>query len=190
MQSDEILIKEILNGNKSAMNVLVKRYYKMIFAYVYRNLGEYHISYDITQEIFIKIIKNLNTFKGDISKIKSWMFRIASNTCKDYYRSSYYKNNKNNSEIEECMMVENNVVDILIKNEKREMIRKALLNLPSMQREALILRFYHDLKIKDIADITGASESTVKSRIRQGTQKLKKYFEGGLDYEFKEQYKS
>lgn len=187
MKCDETLIHEVLNGNKGAVNLLAKKYYKPIFAYVYRNIGEKQTSYDITQEVFIKIIKNLKSFKGNFNKLKYWMFKIASNTCKDYYRSSYYKNNNNNIKVEDNMIVENNVEEILLKNERREIVKSALLNLSPQQRETLILRFYHDFKIKDIASITDANEATVKSRIRQGIQKLKKYFEGGEEGEYKEQ---
>ena len=72
-QSDEKLIKEILKGNESAMEVLVKRYYDMVHSFVYRNVNDYNIAYDITQESFIKMMKNIDKYKLKDGNFKSWL---------------------------------------------------------------------------------------------------------------------
>ncbi len=57
--SDEDLVNEIISGNRSAMEVLVNKNYKLVYAFIYRNIGEYHTTLDLTQESFIKIMKKL-----------------------------------------------------------------------------------------------------------------------------------
>jgi len=177
MTTDEELIKEISRGNQAAMEVLIKRHYKMIFAYIYRSLGDYHISYDITQEVLIKVIKSIKTYKED-GKFKNWLMKIAVNTCNDYHRSSSFNKIKNHVELDSNIVdEESNILDIMSRKIERQKIKEAIIELPDYQRNVLILKYYHDLKIKDIASMTQANESTVKSRLKQGLEKLKHILE-------------
>jgi RNA polymerase sigma-70 factor (ECF subfamily) len=146
----------------------------MIFSYIYRYTGEYHVSCDITQEVFIKMMKYLSRFDNSLGSFKNWIFKIALNTSRDYFKSTSYKLNKNGEQIEENIPDSSpNVVDILNHMEQREEVKRAINELPDYQREALILKFYHDMKIKDIAKIMDSNESTIKSRLHQGIAKLK-----------------
>ena len=90
MPTDDELVEEILNGSKAAMDVLVRRHYKNIFSYVYRKTGNYHLAYDLTQEIFIKMMKSIKNYKQQ-GKFSSWLLKIAVNHCRDYYKSSDFR---------------------------------------------------------------------------------------------------
>ncbi len=90
MLSDEELIEEILRGSQAAMEVLVKRHYKSVFAYVYRKTGDYHTAFDLTQEVFIKMLKALHHYNG-VGKFTNWLFKIAHNSCLDHLRASQAK---------------------------------------------------------------------------------------------------
>lgn len=174
MQSDEQLVSEILNGNQSAMEILINRYYKIIFSYICRYTGEYHASCDITQDVFIKMMKSINIFDRKIGSFKNWIFKIALNSSKDYFKSGSYKAEKNNQQIDQNTIDNKpNVVDIFSHMQRREEVKRAIDCLPDFQREAVILKFYYDMKITDIAKITDSNESTVKSRLHQGILKLK-----------------
>lgn len=92
MQSDNRLIKKIkTKQDKNAANKLIKKYYKEIYAYTYRQLGECEMAMDLTQEIFIAVIKGLPTFDGKKAQFRTWLYRVASNKITDYYRSRSYK---------------------------------------------------------------------------------------------------
>ncbi|MDF2674131.1 MAG: polymerase, sigma-24 subunit, subfamily [Clostridiales bacterium] len=180
MQNDIELIDEILEGSQAAMEVLVNRYYKGIFSYIYRSTGQYHTSYDLTQEVCIKMLKSIQRFDKKIGNFKNWIFKIAVNTVKDYFKGSSYRGFKEMTEIDENRVDEGeNVVEFLSRVSKRCEIKKALIELPGYQRDAIILRFYHDMKIKDIAIVMDTNESTVKSRLKQGMNKLKNILEEG-----------
>lgn len=182
-QSDEKLIKEILKGNESAMEVLVKRYYDMAHSFVYRNVNDYNIAYDITQESFIKMMKNIDKYKLKDGNFKSWLLKIALNTTKDYFKSKIYNQRKRSDDISNYEIEDKtNVIDILSKKEEAVKIQEALSSLPKIQKEALILKYYNDLKIKEISDITGENENTIKSRLFNGVKNLKKLL-GGDNYE-------
>lgn len=182
-QTDEKLIKELLQGNESAMEILVKRYYDLVHSFIYRNTSDYNIAYDITQDVFIKMMKNVDKYQIENGKFKSWLLKIAVNTTKDYFRSKTYKQRTqsydiSNQEIED----RTNVVDILSKKEEAIKIKEAIGNLPKLQREAVILKYYNDLKIKEISHITGENENTIKSRLFNGVKNLKRLL-GGDNYE-------
>ncbi|MBC6003076.1 RNA polymerase sigma factor [Paeniclostridium sp. NSJ-45] len=182
-QTDEKLIKELLQGNESAMEILVKRYYDLVHSFIYRNTSDYNIAYDITQDVFIKMMKNIDKYQIENGKFKSWLLKIAVNTTKDYFRSKTYKQRTqsydiSNQEIED----RTNVVDILSKKEEAIKIKEAIGNLPKLQREAVILKYYNDLKIKEISYITGENENTIKSRLFNGVKNLKRLL-GGDNYE-------
>lgn len=178
MSSDEELIEEIKSGSHAAMEVLVNRHYKNIFAYVYRKIGDYHTAYDLTQEIFIKMIKSLGSYKTD-GKFTNWLLTIAVNHCRDYFRNSHFQNSKHNQQLNYSMIDEKeNIWDLFSKKAEHNRVKKALEKLPDYQREAIILKFYHDLKIREIAVITDSKEATVKSRLKQGTDKLKYILKG------------
>lgn len=188
VQGDNALIDEVLSGNESAMELLVKRHYKTVFSYMYRSLGDYHASYDLTQEVFIKVLKSLRAFKKEKGEFSHWLLKIAVNTCKDFYKSSYYTRiGRNAVEMDENLYSEVNVTDFLEHREDTQTVKNAVSRLPRYQREAIVLRFFHDMKITDISKLTEANEATVKSRIGQGLKKLKKILlEGEMRHEKRE----
>lgn len=187
-QTDEKLIKEILKGNESAMEILVKRHYDLVHSYIYRSTSDYNIAYDITQDVFIKMMKNIDKYNLENGKFQSWLLTIAVNTTKDYFRSKTYKQRIENYDIENHQIQDSsNVIDIISKKEEAIKIKEAVAKLPSLQREAILLKYYNDLKIKEISSITGDNENTIKSRLFNGIKNLKKLL-GGDIFEEKSQH--
>ncbi|MDE6686230.1 MAG: RNA polymerase sigma factor [Lachnospiraceae bacterium] len=166
------LIKDVQSGSREAMNILIGNYYQAVFAYFYKNTSKYHQSKDLTQEVFIKMVSGISRYRPKAS-FKSWLFTIASNHLKNYYR--LLSRHPEYLEISEDVPASETVVsEVEIKND----IKEALAHLPPEQKETIILRFYNDFTIKEISKITGAMETTVKARIRYGLEKLKKELEG------------
>lgn len=187
MPEDQQLIKEIMKGSQAAMEVLTRKYYQQIYAFVYRKVGNKELAYDLTQEIFIKMMQKLSLYKNTGS-FKSWLYTLAVNHCRDYWRSKQHKEKEKETILDDA--IENdksNVPYIFEKKETRAQVKHAILQLPEMQREAIILRYYHDSTMKEIAEMTDANISTVKSRLKQGLEKLAKYLDRGEPYEKKNQ---
>lgn len=166
------LIKRAQCGDADAMDALITNYYKSVFAYFYKNTTQYHQSKDLTQEVFIKMVSGISRYKPKAA-FKSWLFTIASNHLKNYYRLR--------SRHPEYIGLSEDITasyaftsDIEIKRD----IKDAFERLPHEQKETIILRFYNDFSIKEIAKITGTIETTVKARIRYGIEKLRKELEG------------
>ncbi|WP_312476580.1 RNA polymerase sigma factor [Neobacillus sp.] len=181
MISDCDLVIEIKAGSHSAMEVLVKRYYQQIYSFIYRKTGNKDIAYDLTQEVFMKMLKHIHTFE-EKAQFKTWLYTVAVNHCTDYFRSKSYQVSKMTEELEEQHSPDSSGVPYIFeRKEKRKEIKDAIHSLPDYQSDTIILKYYHDLKIKEIALIMETSESTVKSRLRQGMEKLKGLLQRGDD---------
>lgn len=180
-QTDENLIKEILKGNESAMEILVKRHYDLVHSYIYRNTNDYNISYDITQDVVIKMMKNIDKYNLEECKFKNWLLKIAANTTKDYFKSNTFKQRRESFDVESHQMEdESNIIDIISKKEESKKIKEAVEKLPNLQKEAILLKYYNDLKIKEISSLTGDNENTIKSRLFNGIRSLKKLLGGEI----------
>lgn len=175
------LIRQIKSGDKQAFDALVRRHYQNIFSYCYRRVVDKDVAADLTQDIFLKLVASI--YRYSISgKFNNYLFTIAVNTCNDYLRKGSLS--VADEKIEQIEDNKKQPVEIIIENEQNELLQKKLASLPDIQREALILYYYHGLKAKDIAAVTGVSVPTAKSRIKQGKDKLKKiYQKEGVDYE-------
>lgn len=134
---------------------------------------------DLTQEVFIKIYKYIRSFKGD-SALKTWIYRITMNTCKDYlkkmssYKTAYIPEDKEVEDIIKDYFSVFFVEDIVLKKEVASLIMSKLDNLKKEHKEILILREIHQLSYQEISDILKIPQGTVKSQINRARNLLKK----------------
>lgn len=168
---DYILIKKIKSGDCTAWEDLVNKYYTKIFSYcVRRCLGNRILAADLTQDIFLKVIENIENYKFR-GKFFNYLFTIAVNVCNnDSTKKRLIQIRFNEKEIK---FNSEPTLTSIITQENKNKIQIALNKLPAIQREALILKYYHDLKVKSIAKVTGTGISTSQSRINQGLKKLR-----------------
>ncbi len=182
-QSDEALVAEIKRGSQSAMEVLIRRHYKLVFAIAYRKTGDYHTACDLTQEIFIKFAKSISLYQGN-GKFQGWLTTVAYHHCADFYRSAQHKHQQSETQIDlETADESANVLSLLERKDERAMVKAALMQLLEYQRDTIVLSYYEGMKIREIAEVMVCSESTVKSRLRQGLQKLRTLIKGGEHHE-------
>ncbi len=171
---DKELIYNIQHGEKELLEVLIQKYYDDIYRLCYYKTGNASISYDLTQETFLKLIKYIENYK-DKGKFKSYLITIAINVCNTYFH-------QNNIDIEELYSNENyyqNSSNELEKIEEKDIVVQALNKLPEKQKEVIILKYYEDLKIKDISKILDEKIPTIKSRLKQGLEKMSRYLGKG-----------
>lgn len=168
MLEDKVLIKKIQQGETELIELLIEKYYSNIYAFCYRKISNSNIAYDLTQEVFLRLVQYINTYV-DKNNFKSYLFKIAVNICNDYYR----KNRIYMEDIDAINYVaytNDKIADL----ETADVVRQALNTLPDIQKDVIILRYYHDMKVREIAKIVGTSLPTAKSRLKQGLDKLKK----------------
>jgi RNA polymerase sigma factor (sigma-70 family) len=177
--TDYELISEIKKGSTASQEVLVRRHYKLVYSFIYRMTGDKELAMDLTQETFIKLLKNIGKYQPS-AEFKSWLLTVASNHTKDYLKSKAFNEKKNTYELtDQDSRTDRSISSILERNEKRKEIKQALDSLPSYQRETILLKYFNDMKISEIAAVTNTSVPTVKSRLKQGLEKLKSHFMRG-----------
>lgn len=164
---DENLIQRIKAGDADAMDQLIQKYYGMVYAYCYRKLGNRNDALDITQETFLHFCRNFDSY-AQRGKVKNYLYTIAHNL----YVSMLRKGTPIHLEEVKKEVPSNNVETEHF--EVVDSIKRALSELPNEQRDVILLRFYQDLKIKDIARITGSGLSVTKYRLSQGVKAIKK----------------
>ncbi len=174
------MIKKIQAGDTEAFDVLVRKYYGVIYQFCYRRLnGDSDTAADITQDVFLKVLENIHAVRK-LGKFQNYLLTIAANICNNYFKKAkpIYTDLNTLDIVDDS----DSALEKIIDHENALEVRRALHSLPDCQKEVLILRFYHDLKIREIAKITNATVPTVKSRLRQGLQKLERAlndFKGG-----------
>ena len=169
MISDFLLIQKIRNGDNRAGNEFVKKYYPLIYQYCFLHIHDRDCAEDMTQEPFVRFFEAVMN-RTDIAKVKSYLYRVAGNTVKNYYRK------KKELLLEKLPdTVENNAADI----EVRLDIERAVACLPDEIREITILFFFQGLKQKDISDLLGIKLSLVKYRVSKAKELLSEELEVG-----------
>lgn len=166
---DRSLIYKIQRGQTELLNVVAERYYDDIYRFCYFLTGNQEESYDLAQETFLKFIKYVDHYK--YKNLKAYLLTIARNICMDYLRSQ--SNQSNVIPMGEAIYEESAATDAISDMVRKQYIVTELQCLPEIQREAISLYYYDGLKLREIASITGVGLSTVKSRIKQGMEKLK-----------------
>lgn len=169
MQDREI-IKRILQGEKQLFEQLVLKYYDEVFRYCWYCTGDEQTAYDCTQETFLRLMRFLDSYT-EKNRFKPYLLRIALNICRDYFR----QRNGTNLSYEE--LTEEHIPPSQTKSEDSLLngmqIQAALMKLSEVHREAVILYFYYGYKQREIARITGVPLSTVKTRLRTATERLR-----------------
>lgn len=163
--TDRELVKRIKQGEKECFEELISRYYDDIYRLCCFKTGSLQLSYDLTQSTFLKLIKYIDAYEHR-EKFKSYLFSIAVNVCNDYFKEN------RTIPISDINLPQDTPEDFTGKIENSVRLEGLLKQLPEKQRDAVILRYYNDMKIKDIARVLGEKVPTIKSRIRQGIQKL------------------
>ena len=171
---DEELMTLIIDKDESAFHVLYDRYAKQVQRYFYRMLYQnIEIANDATQELFIKVYEKASLFDID-QKFSTWLFSIASNQCKNYYRSRSRKPKE--VELEDSLAnfsfsTDEVIDDLSVFNQA---LQKALLQLPEEQKNLFTLRYQEAFSIAEIAEITDKATGTIKSGLHRTLKKLSK----------------
>jgi RNA polymerase sigma factor (sigma-70 family) len=132
---------------------------------------------DIAQDVFIKCFQKLDQFRGD-SGIQTWVYRITVNLCKDYLKSwhvrhVFFGTKKTNI----SPITEVTPEAAFMNRSEQRMLSEYVLSLPVKYREVIILHYYEDMSVQDIAQMTELQENTVKTRLRRARLKLRQLYE-------------
>lgn len=166
------MIKQVLSGNLNAFTFLVKKHQKLVSHLIYRIIHQKEDVEDLSQEVFIKVYRNLKNYRGD-SKLSTWIATIAYNTAISWYRK---KSISEETELPETQQIVNpglEAQEIMEKNELKRLILKKVEELPGHYRTIVTLYHLEEFSYKEIEEITGLPEGTVKTHLFRARKLLK-----------------
>lgn len=149
----------------------IKEYYPAIYKFVYIQVRNRTDAQDITQEVFYKYLTHNIDFT-DTSKERSWLFTVASNQCKSYWRTTWCK--KILPIEEDIVKLEHTPEQEYEKKENASYVVACVAKLPTKYREIIHLFYYEDMNIEQISEITGKNKSTIQTQLDRGRKLLKK----------------
>ena len=171
----ESLIQRCLKGDQLAWEQIVRQYWRKVFNVAYKFVGKHDEAEDLTQDIFLKIFKSLDTFDRR-ANFQTWLISISRNLCIDHYRSVRKERETIDRDVDAGELMpaasEAGAVAALEQRDRVELLKQALSALPDTLRTAVLMRDIQELSYQEIADRLRLPEGTVKSRINRGRTEL------------------
>jgi RNA polymerase sigma-70 factor (ECF subfamily) len=184
---DQELVHQYINGEESALSVLISRHKRRIFSYIMLTVKDKALAQDIFQDTFFKVINTLK--KGQYNeegKFLPWVLRISHNLIIDTFRRDKRMPTTSGGTNEDgegfdifsiLPMDDKNAEQSIVQSQIRKDIRKLVERLPAEQREVLMMRHYYDMSFKEISEQTNVSINTALGRMRYALINLRKMIE-------------
>jgi len=175
---DEILVVQFQTGRQEAFDELMKRYKHKIYAYLLRSVRNYEDAEELTLEVFVKVYRALSKWRPE-ARFSTWLYKIAKNLSIDHHRAKSRRFTYSLDD-EELSLKEPVAVDLrsnpewqLEENDRNRIIREAVDALSPKQKETFMLYRYEGLQIREIAEVLGMAEGTVKIHLHRAMKKLR-----------------
>lgn len=183
MPTDESLALRLQQGHPDALRGLVERHHEPLLGFLYRMTGGNRaLAEDLVQEAFLRVLKAIGNYHAT-QPFKPWLYAIAVNLTRDHFkRADTRRSNLVGDEVLAEIVSDAEALDAgLLAGEEAQAVAAAIADLPPHQREALLLRYYQDLSLTEIALALNVPVGTVKSRLHLGLKRLKAQLESGQD---------
>ena len=171
----EALIQRCLRGDQTAWELIVKQHWRKVFNVAYKFVGKHDEAEDLTQDIFLKIFRSLETFDRR-ANFQTWLISVSRNLCIDHYRSVRKERETIDRQVDANELTpaapDAGPIAALEQADRVALLRHALARLPESLRTAVVLRDLQELSYQEIADALRLPEGTVKSRINRGRTEL------------------
>jgi RNA polymerase sigma-70 factor (ECF subfamily) len=166
---DELLVLRCQQGDSQAFNELVGRWQKRLWHYALQITGSDAGAWDIVQETWLGIINGIRKLH-DVAAFPQWTFRIVNNKCTDWLRKRHLESQLGEDFVKQAQDTTDKAHG---RDDRAESLRAAVEKLPGDQQALLTLRYREDFNIRQIAEILGVPEGTVKSRLHRTLEKLR-----------------
>jgi RNA polymerase sigma-70 factor (ECF subfamily) len=176
---DRKLVERAREGDQTAFRALVERYKKKVYAVARDMTGDHHEAEDISQDVFMKAYGSLKQFRGRAG-VSTWLYRMTVNACIDRSRKKAWKAMKPKGVILDENIQQRIESRRTLSQPENEMerallqqhIRRALDGLTERERAVFVLRHYHALPLREVADCLNVTEGTVKSTLFRAIRRL------------------
>jgi RNA polymerase sigma-70 factor (ECF subfamily) len=182
-QVDEDLMVLYQKGEVRAFEILLVRHRKPLYNFILRYLGDKETAEDLLQEAFMRVIKGAEAYKRQ-AKFTTWLYTIARNLCVDQTRRRKHRKHASLDAPLDAGEESGSLLDVIpskemasdrksVNKQLHETMQRAIAGLSEEQREVFLMREFLDMPFKQIADVVGVPENTVKSRMRYALDKLR-----------------
>lgn len=183
LEQEKQLVEKAKNDTE-AFGELYDRYYSQIFGYVLRRTASVDIAQDVTSEVFFKALKNLRQFRWHGVPFSSWLYRIATHEIANYFRINKHRQSCL-EEVSKLITISNPSAEAelleaeagLKRHEEFLALHENISKLSIKYQEVITLKFFENKQVKEIGEILGKREGTVKSLLHRGLEKLRKLME-------------
>jgi len=163
---------QVRDGDVRKLGILFDRYSGRLLSFFHRHTNRPGISEDLVQDVFLRILKYRQTFRGE-APFTVWMYQLARNVSADHFRKRREQVSADGTVLEEHQDPDPISSDALQRKEEHELLARALANLPHEKREVLILSRFQELKYEDIGKILDCPVGTVKARVHFALKDLR-----------------
>jgi RNA polymerase sigma-70 factor (ECF subfamily) len=171
---DELLLKRAGDGDQAAFLEIYERHRLPVFRFAYRLLGTVETAEDVTHDCFLSLIRNSANFDPARASLRTYLFAAARNLALKQFRTLGREASLDELTEEPQYSAKREPLRIVLDEELANQVREAVMSLPPLQREALVLFEYEDLSLSEIADITQSDVGAVKGRLFRAREGLKR----------------
>jgi RNA polymerase sigma-70 factor (ECF subfamily) len=172
--TDELLLEKAGDGDQAAFLELYDRYREPIFRFAYRLLGSVEIAEDVTHDCFLSLIRKPENYRPERASLKTYLYAAARNLALKHFRSQGRETGMDEIAEEPEEAPSRGPLRRLLDEELATQVREAILSLPPLQREALILFQYEGLSLSEVAEIEGTDVGAVKARLYRAREGLRR----------------
>lgn len=174
-RDDDELMLLVRAGAADALAVVVSRYHERLISFCAKRTGDLMAAEELVQEVFLRLWRGRESYRSE-GKLVVFLYTIARNLCANHgrwwrRRARWFSSAP--AEQDTARSPIDGHVDVLLERERRREVELAIAALPAKLREAILLRFEHDLPYEQMSQILGANESTVRSRVHLGLEQLR-----------------
>jgi RNA polymerase sigma-70 factor (ECF subfamily) len=172
---DREIIELILDGQKEAYALIMRKYHHEVFRYVYNMVGEYALVEDLVQDIFIHVYTQLARYDATKAQFRTWLYRVSGNLILNFLQSSSKRQRNQEIEYLDALADEHPMAPSDEHGEQIEIIIAAMKRILSPKEMQMVsYHYFHDLSIQEIADILELSNKTVYKQMQNALDKVRK----------------
>lgn len=172
--TDELLMEAVKNGDLQQASALFERYNKRIFNFLARLTMDRALAEDLTQNVFLRIIKYRNSYREG-ARFQSWIYQVARNVFSDHYQA--HKNKSSDFvDVEKVSDALYDTEDSDTPDERERLLQRSMAKLSDEQRELLILTRYQHMKYEEVATIMDTTVANIKVKVHRAILKLREHY--------------
>jgi RNA polymerase sigma-70 factor (ECF subfamily) len=172
--TDEMIMESVKSGNLEQVSVLFERYHKRIFNFLARMTMDRELAEDLTQNVFLRIIKYRNSYRDGL-KFQSWIYQVARNVFSDHYQA----NKNRSSNFVDVEKISDHMADLGESeelDEKEKILHRSMAMLSEEQRELLVMTRFQHMKYEEVATIMDTTVANIKVKVHRTILKLREYY--------------